>query len=123
MIYPLWLFSSECYLQRPEEKSFALSFGLNVSPNHYVDDNHARFENKQKSVQVLQMLNKQDSSIQYTTEFENDKKQLDFLDITIANNGTTCDFKIFKRLAITNVQIKPNSNLAPNMSISVFKEF
>ena len=123
MIYPLWLFSSECYLQRPEEKSFALSFGLNVSPNHYVDDNHARFENKQKSVQVLQMLNKQDSSIQYTTEFENDKKQLDFLDITIANNGTTYDFKIFKRLAITNVQIKPNSNLAPNMSISVFKEF
>ena len=123
MIYPLWLFSSECYLQRPEEKSFALSFGLNVSPNHYVDDNHARFENKQKSVQVLQMLNKQDSSIQYTTEFENDKKQRDFLDITIANNGTTYDFKIFKRLAITNVQIKPNSNLAPNMSISVFKEF
>ena len=123
MIYPLWLFSSECYLQRPEEKSFALSFGLNVSHNHYVDDNHARFENKQKSVQVLQMLNKQDSSIQYTTEFENDNKQLDFLDITIANNGTTYDFKIFKRLAITNVQIKPNSNLAPNMSISVFKEF
>ena len=82
---------SECYLQRLEEKSIALSFALNISPKtfkRYVDDSDARFENKQKSLQFLEILNKQDSSIQYTVEFENNQKQLNFLDITITNNGT-----------------------------------
>ena len=44
---------SECYLQRLEEKSAALSFAVNVSPKRfkcYVDGSHARFENKQKSL-------------------------------------------------------------------------
>ena len=39
---------SECYLQRYEEKSFALSFTLNISRKtfkRYVDDSHARLEN------------------------------------------------------------------------------
>ena len=80
---------SECYLQRLEEKFIALCFAFNVSLKtfkHYVDDIHARFENKQKSLQFLGILNKQDSSIQYTTEFENDQKQLNFLCITITIN-------------------------------------
>ena len=65
---------SECYLQRLEEKSIALSFALDISPKtfkHYVGDSHARFENKQKSLQFLEILNKKDSSIQYTTELDN----------------------------------------------------
>ena len=63
------------------------------------------------------MLNKQDSSIQYTTEFENNLKQLNFLDITITNNGTNSyDFKILRKPAITNLRIKTNSNMAPNVS-------
>ena len=52
---------SEYYLQRLEEKSIALSFALNISPKafkHYVDDGHTRFENKQKSLQFLEILNK-----------------------------------------------------------------
>ena len=118
---------SECYLQRLEEKSIALSFALNISPKtfkHYVGDSHARFENKQKSLQFLEILNKQDSSIQYTIEFENNQKQLNFLDITITNNGTdSYDFKIFRKPAITNVQIKSNSNMAANVSVSNFTGF
>ena len=118
---------SECYLQRFEEKSIALSFALNISPKtfkSYVDDSHTRFENKQKSFQFLEILNKQDSSIPYTTEFENNEMQLNFLDITITNNGTSSyDFKIFRKPAITNVQIKSNSNMAPNVSVSVFEGF
>ena len=65
---------SECYLETLEEKSVALSFARNISPKTfkcYVDDSHVRFENKQKSLQFFKTLNKQDSSIQYTTEFEN----------------------------------------------------
>ena len=103
---------SECYIQRLEEKSITLSFALNISPKsfkRYVDDSHIRFENKQKSLQFLEILNKQDSSIQYTIEFENNKKQLNFLDITITNNGThSYDFKIFRKPAITNVQMECN---------------
>ena len=56
----------------------------------YVDDSDARFENKQKSLQFLQILNKLDSSIYYTIEFKNDQKQFNFLDTTTTtstNNG------------------------------------
>ena len=118
---------SECYIQRLEEKSIASSFALNISPKtfkRYVDDSHARFENKQKSLQFLEISSKQDSCIQNTIEFENNQKQLNFLDITITNNGTNSyDFKIFRKPAITNVQIKSNSNMAPSVSVSVFKAF
>ena len=118
---------SECYLQRLEEKSIALSFALNISLKtfkRYVDDSHARLENKQKSLQFFEILNKQDSSIQYNIEFENNHKQINFLDITITNNGTNSyDFKIFRKPAITNVKIKSNSNMALNVSVSVLKEF
>ena len=62
--------------------------------------------------------------MQYTTEFENNQKQLNFLDITITNYGTNSyDFKIFRNPAMTNVQIKSNSNMAPNVSVLVFKGF
>ena len=72
-------------------KSIALSFALNVSPKtfkRYVDDNHARFKSKKKSLQFLEILNKQDPFVRYVNEFENDRKQLNFLDIIITNNGT-----------------------------------
>ena len=69
---------SECYLQRLEEKPIYLFFALNVSPKTfkgYVDDSQDRFENKQQSLQFFEILNKQDSSVQYTTEFVNNEKQ------------------------------------------------
>ena len=104
-----------------------LSFSLNASPiifKRYVDDSHARFENKQKSLRFVEILNKKDSSIQYTIEFENDQKQLNFFNTIITNNGTNFyDFKIFRKLPITNVQINTNSNMAPNISVAVFKGF
>ena len=91
---------------------------------YYVDDSQARFENKQKPLQVLEILNKPDSPIQYTIEFENNQKQLNVLDITITNNGTdSVDFKIVRKRDFTNVQIKSNSNMACNISISFFKGF
>ena len=69
---------SECYLQRIEEKTY-LFFALNVSPKTfkgYVDDSQDRFENKQQSLQFFEILNKQDSSVQYTIEFVNNEKQI-----------------------------------------------
>ena len=56
--------------------------------------------------------------VNYTTEFENNQKQPNFLDITITNNrNDSYDFKIFRKSAITNVQIKSKSNMAPNVSV------
>ena len=69
-------------------------------------------------------MNSQDPSIQYTIEFENENKQLSFLDINITNTGNnTYDFKIFQKTSITNIQIKPNSNIAPHIGMGVFKGF
>ena len=139
LVHLLWLFSqNDTFKDLKKNLSLYLllliyhlkhlnAFAVNISPKtfkHCVDDSHVRFENKQKSFQFLQILNKQDSSIQYTIEFENNQKQLNFLDITITNNRTNSyDFKILRKPAITNVQIKSNSNMALNVSVSVFKGF
>ena len=71
------------------------------------------------------MLNKKNHMFfvyHYRIEFENNQKQLNVVDTTISNNGTNSfDFKIFRKQAITNIQIKPNSNMAPNISVVVFR--
>ena len=111
---------SECYLQRIEHISITQALNLNLAPKtfkRFVDDSHARFNNREQSLQFLDILNSQDPSIQYTIEFENENKQLNFLDITITNTGNNSyDFKIFRKTSITNVQIKPNSNIAPHIT-------
>ena len=66
---------SECYLQRIEHISITQALNLNLAPKtfkRFVDDSHARFNNREQSLQFLDILNSQDPSIQYTTEFENE---------------------------------------------------
>ena len=117
---------SECYLQRIEHISITQALNLNLAPKtfkRFVDDSYARFNNREQSLQFLDILNSQDPSIQYTTEFENENKQLNFLD-TITNTGNNSyDFKIFRKTSITNVQIKPNSNIAPHIAMRYSKVF
>ena len=117
---------SECYLQRIEHISITQALNLNLAPKtfkRFVDDSHARFNNREQSLQFLDILNSQDPSIQYTIDFENESKQLNFLDITITNTGNNSyDLKIFRK-TITNLQIKPNSNIAPRITMGVFKDF
>ena len=56
--------------------------------------------------------------------FENNQKGVRILETTFLNDGnSTYDFKIFRNLAIANVQIEPNSNIAPNISAAVYKPF
>ena len=74
---------SEYYLQRIEHISIIQALNLNLAPKsfkRFVDDSHARFNNREQSLQFLDILNSQDPSIQYTIEFENENKQLNFLD-------------------------------------------
>ena len=117
---------SECYLQRIKHISITQALNLNLAPKtfkRFVEDSHARFNNREQSLQFLEpILNSQDPSIQYTIEFENENNQLNFLDVIIINTGNNSyDFKIFRKTSITNVQIKPNSNIAPHIAMGMYR--
>ena len=90
----------------------------------YVDDSHARFQNADCADQFLTILNAQDPKIQYTIEREDDEKKLAFLDLHICNDGSgQYDFNVYRKEAITNVQIKPQSCINPRTAQGVFKGF
>ena len=95
-----------------------------ISFFRYVDDSHARFLSFTLADCFLEILNKQHQKRQYTIERENDNKELQFLDIKVKNNGTgKYEFDIFRKNAITNVQVKPNSSHDPTVLKGIFKGF
>ena len=76
----------ECYLQRSEHVSIKQALKLNMTPNtftRFFDDIHASFNAMDQSLQFLDIPNSKDQSTQYTIEFENENKQLSFLDVAI----------------------------------------
>ena len=91
----------------------------------YVDDSHSRFDNMDSADKFLQILNQQHGNIKYTIEREcPDNKELQFLDIKIINRGTgKYEFDVFRKEAITNVQVKPKSGHDPNILKGIFKGF
>ena len=90
----------------------------------YVDDSHGRFGNLQQAEQFLQVLNSQDPKIQYTMEVEDTNGILAFLDISIRNNKSgRYELSIYRKEAITNLQILPNSSVDPSTVVGVFKGF
>ena len=63
-------------------------------------------------------------AIQYTIEYENGNKSLNFLDINIINTiNNKYEFEVHRKKAITNIHIKPTSCIDPNIIKSVFKGF
>ena len=50
---------------------------------------------------------------------------MNFLDVTIINNKTKTkgkyEFKVYRKEAITNIQIKPHSNHDPKILSAIFK--
>ena len=106
---------SEAFLQRLEDKAIQEALATNLAPlthKRYVDNSHARFETLHQSHSFLNILNKQNRAIQCTMEKEDHSQKLNFLDVTIINTGTgKYEFKIHRKNAITNVQIKPHSLL------------
>jgi len=90
----------------------------------YVDDSHARFDVQNDALRFLDVLNKQHENIQYTIETENEEKSLNFLDISIINTTKgKYQFKIHRKEAITNVQLKPSSCHDPKVLNGVFRGF
>ena len=116
---------SESYLQNLEKNAIELALTFDIAPKtfrRYVDDTHARFGSRNNATEFLNVLNSQDSQIQYTIEYENDHKELNFLDATIRNNlNHSYNFAVYRKPVITNVQIKPHSNICLNIVVGVFK--
>ena len=88
------------------------------------DDSHARFLNFVSAEHFQKILNAQHDKIQYTIERENKDKVLEFLDIKVINNGIgKYEFDIFRKKAITDVQVKPESSHDPRILRGIFKGF
>ena len=120
---------SEGFLQYIEEIAFntarlPTNAACPITHKRYVDDSHDRFGTKRKAEKFLSILNSIDPKIQFTAEYEDENKSLNFLDITITNNGTgKYEFKVHRKEAITNVQIKPDSCHDEKVKYGVFKGF
>ena len=70
------------------------------------------------------VLNSLDTKIQYTVENAGSNGTLAFLDISISNNRSgRYEFSIYRKEAITNLQISPTSSVDPSTVIGVFKGF
>ena len=106
---------AESYLQHLEDR--AIDDALHQQPpielkthRRYVDDSHSRFKELLDATRFLTELNKQDERVQYTMEVEGEDKSLAFLNVKATNNRQgSYDFQIYRKKAITNVQIKPES--------------
>ena len=109
-----------------EKNAMDVALVANVAPKtfkRYVDDSHARFDTCEEMVKFHQILNEQDERIQYTIENEVDGG-IAFLDVKLQNNRDgKYEFQVYRKDAITNVQIKPTSSVDPKMYIGVFKGF
>ena len=116
---------SESYLENLEKTATELALRFDIAPGtfrRYVDDSHAQFGSRSNATEFLNVLYCQEPQIQYTTEYQNDHKELNFLDVTIKNNSNqSYDFTVYPKQAIAIVQIKPHSNICPNIAMGVFK--
>ena len=125
----LMVILAESFLQMIETKALTIAKNLPVPVNpithrRYVDDSHDRFNTKTHSQQFLAILNDQEPRVQYTAEYEDEFKRLNYLDIKVINSGNgKYDFNIHRKEAITNVQIKPESCHDEKVKTDVFKGY
>ena len=90
----------------------------------FVDDSHARFEIIEDAEKFLTILNAQHQNISYTMEKEDSNKMLQFLDVKVINSGTgVYEYDVYRKGAITNVQVKPESSHDPSILRGIFKGF
>ena len=123
--FSLMVVQSECYLQKIKCKAIMEALNYKIAPKTFrpfVHDSYACFQESFHAGKFLEILNKQDPTVKYTVEFEDHKHLLNFLDINITKNTTNKKYK-FRKDTITNIHIKPNSFIDPDITKSVFKGF
>ena len=125
----LMVVMAEGFLQYHENNAIKLAMQTNPPIElktffRYVDDSHARFPEIEQAERFHLILNQQHQKIQYTIETENENKELNFLDITVKNNQDgNYDFKVYRKSAITNVQVKKHSGHDPKVIEGIIKGF
>ena len=124
------VFMAERFLQYQEKKALQqcklATLVVNVkSYKMYVDNSHCTVTSEIDATRFLDILNNQHPKIQYTMELENSSKSLNFLDLTVINPGNNgkYEFKVCRKKAITDVQIRKNSCHDPKIMMGVFKGF
>ena len=120
---------AESYLQYLEDRAIENAQHSQPPMNpkthrRYVDDSHTRFDIMNQASRFLVELNSQDERVQYTMEIEAEDKSLAILQIRTKNTGEgRYEFKIHRKEAITNVQVRPESGHDPNILSGIFKGF
>ena len=119
---------AEAFLQYHEKNAIDTALRMNppVAPKsflRYVDDSDARFKDMEQAEKFQQILNEQSQQIKYTIEIEDSSKSLQFLDLDVKNNNGQYEMKVYRKAAITNVQVKPNSGHDPKVLKSIFTGF
>ena len=98
---------SERYLQNPEKHTIELVLTFGIAPKTFrpfANNFHAQFGDKNNAAEFLNALNSQDLLTQYTIEYENNNKELNFLDVSHLNKlNHSYDFAVCCKTAITNV--------------------
>ena len=116
---------SESFLQHLEgramQEALAKNFAL-LTDKRYVDDSHARFETAHESHSFLNILNKQNKTIHNGKRRSITKTEL-FRCYNYKHWCRGIEFKIHRKNAITNAQIKPQSYVNPALIRGVFKGF
>ena len=124
----LMVVMAEGFLQYHEKRAIELALTKNpsIAPKSFVryfDDSHARFNNLQSAIEFKTILNNQNPNIQYTMDAEDADKTLQFLDLKIKNTEGKYVTSIFRKNAITNVQVKPHSGHDPKILKGIFTGF
>ena len=123
----LMVVMSKAFLQHLGDRALQEALATKLGPltyKRYADDSHTRLEAVHQSHSFLNILNKQNKAIKYTMEEEDQSRKLNFLDVTIIKTGTRkYEFKIHRKNAITNVQIKPHSYVNPALIRDIFQGF
>ena len=118
---------SEAFLQHHEANALATALNRNINIKsfvRYVDDSHSRVNTIEHANQFLEILNQQNDHLKYTMEIENKNKSLNFLDITITNTKKgSYSYNVYRKPAITNVQVKPHSGHDPKILKGIFIGF
>ena len=118
---------SKALLQYLEDKALQEALTANLASlknKKYVDDSQARFKTLHQCHSFLNMLNRKNKAMQCTMAKEGWSQKLNFLDVIIINNGAEkYGFKIHRKNAITNVQIKPNLFVNSSLIKDILKGF
>ena len=63
-----------------------------------------RFSTKRKIEKILGILSSIEKRVQFTAEYEDENKKLDYIGTSVINNGSArYEFKVHRKDAITNI--------------------